>query len=60
MEFHYLMNRIMNKKITERRIKRIQKHKKISRGKRSPTLYNLFFSHRMKEEKEKDSCKELD
>ena len=41
----------------EKKPRRGKKGKKVTRGNRHPTLYNLFFSHRMKEEREKDKCK---
>ena len=51
-----VINRVYTTEDHEKKPKRVKKGKKATRGNRHPTLYNLFFSHRMKEEREKDKC----
>lgn len=57
MKSDRIRNSVYTTEEHEKKPRRGKKGKKVTRGNRHPTLYNLFFSHRMKEEREKDKCK---
>ena len=56
MKSDRIRNSVYTTEEHEKKPRRGKKGKKVTRGNRHPTLYNLFFSHRMKEEREKDKC----